>query len=169
MALIAVHANLQLVAPGGPFNAVFVRLVSDLDGSVYTSAAASDSLGNFTVAGVPLGPQYQIQTAPASVGPWTGQNQGFQPGQNPIGTVAVSLTPAALAASIGFSEQTFTVNGLQVGDIVLVVPPAAPAALADMTRARVSALNTLALTFFNATAAANVPIAGTYLVSVIRT
>ncbi len=169
MAFITVHGNLQLVAPGAPFNAVWVRLVSDLDGSTYLASAASDSLGNFTVPGVPLGPQYQIQTGPASVGPFTGQNQGFQPGQNPIGTFAVSLTPAATSAAIGFSEQTFTLNGLQVGDIVVVNPPAAPGAAVDMTRARVSAPNTLALTFFESAAVANTPIAGTYLVSVIRT
>jgi len=169
MALILVNANLQIVAPGAPFNAVWVRLVSDFDGSTYVASAASDSAGNFSVANVPLGPQYQVQTGPASSGPFTGQSQNFTPGQNPVGTFLVSLTPAAVAASIGFSEQTFTLNGLTTTDIVLVVPPAAPAALVDMTRARVSAVNTLALTFFNATAAANTPIAGNYRVAIIRT
>lgn len=82
--------------------------------------------------------------------------------------VLISLTPAALSASIGYQEQTFTVTGLQVQDIVLVNPPAAPAANADLTRARVSAANTLALTFFNATAAANVPVAGVYRIVVFR-
>jgi|SRR5215472_1036584 len=169
MALITVNANLQLIAPGAPFNAVWVRLVSDLDGTTYTAGAASDSQGNFSVAGVPLGPQYQVQTGPASTGPFTGQNQGFQPGQNPVGTFLVNLTPAALAASVGYQEQTFTVTGLQVGDVVVVNPPASPATNADMVRARVSAANTLALTFFNATAAANTPIAGSYRIAIVRT
>lgn len=169
MALITVNANLQLVAPGGPFNAVWVRLVSDLDGSTYVAGAASDSLGNFSVAGVPLGPQYQVQTGPASNGPFTGQAQAFQPGQNPVGTFLVNLTPAALSAAIGYSEQTFALNGLLTTDIVVVNPPAAPASLADLTRARVSALNTLALTFFNGSAVANTPIAGNYRVAIIRT
>ena len=169
MALISVNANLQLVAPSAPFNAVWVQLVSDLDGSLYVSSAASDALGNFTVPNVPMGTTYQVQTGTSSTGPWTGQAQRYPPGQNPIGTFAVSLTPAALAASIGFSEQTFTLNGLLATDVVVVSPPAAPAALADVTRARVSATNTLALTFFNASAAGNTPIAGTYLVAIIRT
>jgi hypothetical protein len=82
--------------------------------------------------------------------------------------VLASLTPAALAASIGYQEQTFTITGLQVQDIVLVNPPAAPATNADLTRARVSAANTIALTFFNATAAANTPIAGVYRIVVFR-
>lgn len=82
--------------------------------------------------------------------------------------VLANLTPAALSASVGFQEQTFTVTGLLLGDVVLVNPPAAPATNADLTRARVSAANTLALTFFNATAAANTPIAGIYRVIVFR-
>src|SRR5215472_3390251 len=169
MPLLSVNGNLQLLAPGAPFNAVFVRLVSDLDGSTYVSAAASDAAGNFTVAGVPMGPGYQIQTGPSSSGPFTGQSQNFTPGQAEHGSFVVNLTPAALSASVGFQEQTFALNGLRVGDYVMVNPPAAPATNADMTRARVSALNTLALTFFNATAAANVPIAGNYLVTIVRT
>lgn len=84
-----------------------------------------------------------------------------------IATYAPSLTPVASAASIGFSEQTFTVTGLAVGDKVYVNGPA-PAALIAMVAARVSAANTLALTFFNATAAANTPAAGTYNVVAIR-
>src|SRR5215472_6861154 len=159
MALITVNANLQLIAPGAPFNAVWVRLVSDLDGTTYTAGAASDSQGNFSVAGVPLGPQYQVQTGPSSSGPFTGQAQGFQPGQNPVGTFLVSLTPVALAAAIGFSEQTFTINGLTASDVVVVNPPAAPVAQADFVRARVSAANTLALTFFNSAASAATPVA----------
>lgn len=82
--------------------------------------------------------------------------------------VLASLTPVALSATIGFQEQTFTVTGLQAQDIVLVNPPAAPATNADLSRARVSATNTLALTFFNATAAGNTPIAGTYRIVVFR-
>jgi hypothetical protein len=82
--------------------------------------------------------------------------------------VLISLTPAALSASVGFQEQTFTVTGLLAGDIVFVNPPAAPATNTDLTRVRVSAANTLALTFFNATAAANTPIAGVYRLVVFR-
>lgn len=174
MTTIVVRANLQLIAPQGPFNGVWVRLASDFDGSTYVAAAVSDSAGNFTVAGVPAGPAYQVQTSdPAhggsSSGPWTSQNQAFTPGMNAMGTFAVSLTPAALPAAIGFSEQTFTVNGLQIGDVVSISPPAAPASLASAVLARVSAANTLAITFANLAATAQTPIAGTYLVTITRT
>lgn len=78
-----------------------------------------------------------------------------------------SLTPAACAASIGMQQQTFTVTGLTTADKVFVNGPA-PAALAAMVAARVSATNTLALTFANLSAAANVPAAGVYTVLAIR-
>src|SRR5215468_7707459 len=80
--------------------------------------------------------------------------------------VLANLTPAAAAASVTYQEQTFTVTGLLLGDTVVVNPPAAPNTLIDMVRARVSANNTLALTFFNSTAAANTPIAGVYRIVV---
>lgn len=186
MALITVNANLQLIAPGATFNGVWVRLVSDFDGSSYVSSAVSDSLGNFTAPGVVLGPSssgtpgqvvgpmYQVQISnPAaggsSSGPWTTVQQNYMPGQNPIGTFLVNLTPAATAASIGMSEQTFALNGLNTSDVVIVNPPAAPAALVSLVAARVSALNTLALTFANLTAAANTPVAGNHRVAIIRT
>lgn len=174
MAPITVNANLQLVAPGVAFNGVWVRLVSDLDGSAYVAGAVSDSLGNFSVAGAPLGPGYQIQisnpaTGGSSSGPWTGAAQNFQPGQNPVGTFVVNLTIAATPTSAGFSEQTFPLNGLLTTDVVFVNAPAAPNALAAVVAARVSAVNTLALTISNASAAANTPTGGNYRVAVIRT
>jgi len=78
-----------------------------------------------------------------------------------------TLTPAACAASIGFQQQTFTVTGLTTADKIFVNGPA-PAALAAMVAARVSAADTLALTFANLSAAANVPAAGVYTVLAIR-
>lgn len=82
--------------------------------------------------------------------------------------ILANLTPAAAGAAATYQEQTFAVTGLLVGDAVIVNPPAAPNTLIDVTRARVSAANTLALTFFNSTAAANTPIAGVYRIVVLR-
>lgn len=87
----------------------------------------------------------------------------------PITKIAVytpTLTPASVAAATT-AEQTFTVNGLAVGDKVIVNGPA-PTAGTGIVNARVSAADTLAITFANVTAGALTPAAGTYTVIAIR-
>lgn len=71
--------------------------------------------------------------------------------------ISVTLSPASVAANTS-AEQTFTVNGLQVGDHVSVNKPTAQAGL-GVVGARVSAANTLAITFGNFTASPIVPTA----------
>jgi hypothetical protein len=79
---------------------------------------------------------------------------------------SASLTPASVAAATA-AEQTFTVTGLQVGDIVTLNGPA-PTAGTGVGGVRVSAINTLAINFFNCTAGALTPASGTYQLSVSR-
>jgi hypothetical protein len=67
-----------------------------------------------------------------------------------ISIYTATINPASVAAATS-AEQTFTVTGLEVGDIPVVVKPTASAGL-GLVNARVSAANTLALTFMNATA-----------------
>ena len=67
-----------------------------------------------------------------------------------MGEVQVSLNPASVAANT-VAEQTFTVTGLAVGDQVFVSKPTLTAGL-GIVNARVSAANTLAIQFVNATA-----------------
>ncbi len=89
-------------------------------------------------------------------------------GGTPITKIAVytpSLTPSSVAAATT-AEQTFTVNGLAVGDKVIVNGPA-PTAGTGIVNARVSAANTLAIAFANVTAGALTPAAGTYTVIAI--
>lgn len=83
-----------------------------------------------------------------------------------IAVYAPSLTPASVAADTS-AEQTFTVAGLTTADKVIVNGPA-PVAGTGIVNARVSAADTLALTFMNATAGALTPAAGTYLVVAVR-
>lgn len=64
-------------------------------------------------------------------------------------------------------ERTFTVNGLLVGDIVMVNKPSFQAGL-FIANARVSAANTLAIQFGNNTAAGITPTVETYLVYAFR-
>lgn len=83
-----------------------------------------------------------------------------------MGRISQALTPVSVA-TITCAEQTFTVPGLLVGDSVTVTPPSITAGVAPVC-ARVSATNTLAITFCNPTAGALVPAAGTYQISVMR-
>lgn len=80
--------------------------------------------------------------------------------------LSLSLTPAAVDAST-WIEQTFTVNGLQVGDHVSIDKPSVLTGLSIVGQ-RVSAANTLAITFLNVTASPITPGTGTYLVLLTR-
>jgi hypothetical protein len=65
------------------------------------------------------------------------------------GVLTVTLSPALIAGNTS-AEQTFTVPDLKVGDFVSVNKPTAQAGLA-IVGVRVSADNTLAITFGNFT------------------
>lgn len=81
-------------------------------------------------------------------------------------TITASLTPASVA-TIAAVEQTFTVNGLRVGDFVQANSPSDVAGVA-LVNARVTAANTLGLKFVNPTAGGLTPAAGVYTLSVLR-
>lgn len=81
--------------------------------------------------------------------------------------LGLTISPAIVAANTT-AEQTFTVTGVQVGDVVSVTKPTAQAGL-GVVGARVSAANTVAITFSNNTAAGITPTAAeTYVVNVVR-
>lgn len=73
-----------------------------------------------------------------------------------------ALTPVSVAANTT-AEQTFTVAGLPANSQVVVNKPSFTTGL-GIGSARVSALNTLAITYINNTAAAIVPPAETYTI-----
>lgn len=77
-----------------------------------------------------------------------------------------SLDVASVAANTT-AEQTFTVTGLTTADKVFVNKPSLSAGL-GVVNARVSAADTLAITFVNATAAAIDPAAETYAIVALR-
>ena len=81
--------------------------------------------------------------------------------------ISVTLSPASVAINTT-AEQTFTVNGLLTGDFVSCNKPTAQAGL-GIVGCRVSAANTLAITFSNNTAASITPTAAqVYLILVTR-
>jgi hypothetical protein len=81
--------------------------------------------------------------------------------------LGVPLTPSAVSANTT-AEQTFTVRGLVAGDEVQVSKPTTQAGL-GIVNARVSAADTLAITFSNNTGGGITPTAGeTYVVAVNR-
>lgn len=84
-----------------------------------------------------------------------------------MGVITATLDPASVAAATS-AEQTFTVPGLKVGDAVYVNKPTATAGV-GIVNARVSAANTLALTFMNATAGAVDPASEVYTILYFRT
>lgn len=79
---------------------------------------------------------------------------------NSFSKYSSTLTPASVAADTS-AEQTFTVTGLTTSQVVVVNGPT-PTAGTGIVNARVSAANTLALTFINSTAAAATPASGVY-------
>lgn len=81
--------------------------------------------------------------------------------------IGPTLTPVAVA-TITTAEQTFTVPGLQLSDFVIVNPAVAQTAGVGIVGARVSAVNTLAVTFDNPTAGSVTPVAGVYQIAIFR-
>ena len=80
--------------------------------------------------------------------------------------VEVSLDVASVDANTS-AEQTFTLTGLKTTDLVFVRKPSLSAGLV-IGNARVSAADTLAITFGNLTASPINPSAETYKVFVFR-
>src|ERR1700684_1768206 len=70
---------------------------------------------------------------------------------------SITLTPVSVAANTT-AEQTFTVTGFATTDMIMVQKPTAQAGL-GIVIARVSAANTLAITYINATGSAITPTA----------
>lgn len=71
--------------------------------------------------------------------------------------ISVTLTPALIVLNTT-AEQTFTVNGLLAGDMVCVNKPTAQAGL-GIVGSRVTAANTLGITFSNNTGSSITPTA----------
>lgn len=81
--------------------------------------------------------------------------------------ISVTLSPALIVLNTT-AEQTFTVNGLKTGDWVCVNKPTAQAGL-GIVGCRVSAANTLGITFSNNTGSSITPTAAqVYTVLVAR-
>jgi hypothetical protein len=90
-----------------------------------------------------------------------------------LGNIAYStllqatLSPVSVANATS-AEQTFTLNGVVLGDVVTVTKPTAQAGL-GIVGSRVSANNVLAITFINTTAATITPTASqVYLIHLLR-
>lgn len=75
-----------------------------------------------------------------------------------LGVASVVLSPAQVAANTT-AEQTFTVPGLRASDVLVDVNKPTQQAGLGVCGVRVSAANTMAVTFVNATAAPITPTA----------
>lgn len=83
-----------------------------------------------------------------------------------VSTYSQELTPASVAANTT-AEQSFTVSGLTTSDVVIVNKPSLDAG-AGIVNARVSAADTLTITYINATASPIVPATETYRIVAVR-
>ena len=77
------------------------------------------------------------------------------------------LTPVAVAGSTA-AEQSFTVPGILVGDILDINCAVAQTAGLGIVNVRVSAANTITIQFANSTAGSLTPTAGQYVINVGR-
>lgn len=85
-----------------------------------------------------------------------------------MGAASLTLSPASVAANTT-AEQTFTLPGILAADAVLGISKPTTQAGLGIVGYRVSAANTLAITFSNNTAAPIVPTAAeVYLVQWVR-
>jgi hypothetical protein len=79
----------------------------------------------------------------------------------------LSINPASVGANTS-AEQSFTLPGVQIGDVILdTIKPSLTAGL-SLGSARVSAANTVAITFVNSTAAPIDAAAETYTLVILR-
>lgn len=83
-----------------------------------------------------------------------------------IQTYTSTLTPSSVAANTT-AEQTFTVTGLNTSDLVFVNKPSLNAGL-GIAGTRVTAANTLGITYINPTGGSLTPTSETYKIISIR-
>jgi hypothetical protein len=91
---------------------------------------------------------------------------GIQLNENQWCVFTQSLDASSVSANTS-AEQTFTVTGLKKGDLAFVTKPSVSAGLV-VGNARVSAADTLAITFGNLTSEAIDPSAESYTIAVLR-
>lgn len=91
---------------------------------------------------------------------------GVQLREHKFGVLSLVINPAVVA-TITTAEQTFTLAGLKLGDFVAVSKPSVSAGL-GVCSARVSAADTLAITFVNPSAAGVDAASETWLVLWVR-
>jgi len=81
-------------------------------------------------------------------------------------TREITFNPASVAANTS-AEQSLTVKGAKLNDMVVITKPALTAGIA-LGGARVSAADTVQVTFINATAGAINPPSETYRILLVR-
>lgn len=96
---------------------------------------------------------------------WSGWLQRLRQATPKVQTFSQTLNPTSVSANTT-SEQTFTVTGLTTTDIVSVNKPSHQAGL-GIVNCRVSAADTLAITFMNTTAGAIDPVSEDYLIKAV--
>ena len=81
--------------------------------------------------------------------------------------IAPSLTPSQVGANTS-SAQSFTVRGLLTNDMVDIVSNSAQTAGIGIANTRITANDTLEITFMNSTGSGATPVAGIYTIRIHR-
>ncbi len=149
-----------LPAPSGIFSAKGA-IVTTQDANNLTAVAAVASGQVLTSAGTSTQPAWSASPSLTSV---TLGASGTAVTQ--IKVYSQTVTPASVAANL-CAEQTFTVTGLTTADKIFINPVATGNAT-SAGQVRVSATNTLAVTYCNPTAGALTPAAGAANIVAIR-
>lgn len=157
------------VVVSGGSTALAGLLATDMVTGIFDpTAQAAATNAAFPVKGIPTANTLTLYYAGIGTGatPTASEVYGIKTYRiNPAAPLLVysqALTPVSVAANTT-AEQTFTVTGLVAGSPVWINKPSAQAGL-GIVGVRVSATNTLAVTYGNSSAAAIVPASETYLV-----
>lgn len=157
------------VVVSGGSTALTGLLATDMVTGIFDpTAQAAATNAAFPVKGIPTADTLTLYYAGIGTGatPTASEVYGIKTMRlNPVAPLLLynpSIAPASVAANTT-AEQTFTVTGLVAGSPVWVNKPSAQAGL-GIVGVRVSAANTLAITFCNATATAITPSTENYIV-----
>lgn len=157
-----------VVVSGGSTTLTGLLATDAVIGIFDPTAQAAATNAAFPVKGIPTANTLTLYFAGIGTGatPTAAEVYGVQTFRpNPAAPLLVysqSLAPVSVAANTS-AEQTFTVTGLIAASPVWVNKPSAQTGL-GIGGVRVSAANTLAITYVNATATAIVPTTETYII-----
>ena len=151
-------------------------IVSGTDSCNYIYSNAAGTIATTTAIGTAIAAGNSLLALAVSNA--SGVTSLQAPYQSTLGTAGLttsgyflitsSITPTATSAAIQTVGQAFTFTGAVSGDNIVLVNYPAPTSLCPATEARATGANSVTIYFTVLTAAACTPVAGSYVILVIR-